>query len=118
MKQEEEEAVSLLNQAKYLFLRHISEPEENSLRLVVEEAIAEHTQKVSTPDPASPFAEILKGASPIKAVEGAGLSIYGGAATSPISLPKRERDQAAAMRARFTPGSYFGCTPNRIFWNI
>ena len=70
MKLGEDEIVSLLNEAKYLFLRDISEPEENSLRLVVEEAIADHTQTISTPDPTSPFAEILKGASPVKAVEG------------------------------------------------
>jgi hypothetical protein len=68
--QEEAGLLSLLNQAKYLFLRHISEPEENSLCLVVEEAIADRTETVSTPHPASPFAEIRKGASPIKAVGG------------------------------------------------
>jgi hypothetical protein len=67
----EDKTISLLNQAKYLFLRQISEPEENSLRLVVEEAIADRTETVSTPpDPTSPFAQILKGASPIKSVEG------------------------------------------------
>jgi hypothetical protein len=65
----EDELISL-NRAKYLFLRDISEPEENSLRLVAEEAIADHTQTVLTPDATSRFAEILKGASPIKAVEG------------------------------------------------
>ena len=70
MKPDEAEAVSLLNEAKYLFLRDISEPEENSLRLVVEEAIEDHTQIISTPDLSSPFAEIRKGASPVKAVEG------------------------------------------------
>jgi hypothetical protein len=68
--QEEAGLLSLLNQAKYLLLRHISEPEENSLRLVVEEAIVDRTETISTPDPASPFAEILKGASPVKSVEG------------------------------------------------
>jgi hypothetical protein len=67
---EQDEALSLLNQARHLFLRHISEPEENSLRLVVEEAIAGRTETVSAPDPTSPLAEILKGASPIKSVEG------------------------------------------------
>jgi hypothetical protein len=66
----EEEIISLLNQAKYLFLRQISEPEENSLRLVVEEAIADPTETVSAPDPTGSFAEILKAASPIKSVEG------------------------------------------------
>jgi hypothetical protein len=66
----EDGAISLLNQAKYLFLRHISELEENTLRLVAEEAIADRTETVSNPHPASPFAEIRKGTSPIKAVEG------------------------------------------------
>ena len=70
MKMGEDEIVSLLNEAKYLFLRDISEPEENSLRLVVEEAIADHTQTISTPDPTSPFAEIRKGVRRVKAVEG------------------------------------------------
>jgi len=68
--QEEAGLLSLLNRAKYLYLRHISEPEENSLRLVVEEEIADRTETVTTPDPASPFAELRKGASPIKSVEG------------------------------------------------
>ena len=66
----EDDALLLLNQARHLFLRHISEPEENSLRLVVEEAIADRTEAVSPPDPTSPVAEILKGASPIKPAEG------------------------------------------------
>ena len=70
MKLGEDEIVSLLNEAKYLLLHSISEPEENSLRLVVEEAIADHTQNISTPDPTSPFAEIRRGSWPIKAVEG------------------------------------------------
>lgn len=70
MTHEEDVLISLLNQAKYLSLRQISEPEENSLRVVVEEAIADHTETLSAPDPASPLAEILKGASPIKSVEG------------------------------------------------
>ena len=68
--QDKDEVISLLNQAKYLYLRQISEPEEKSLCLVVEEAIADRTETVSMPDPASPFAEIRKGASPIKSVEG------------------------------------------------
>ena len=67
---DEGEVISVLNQAKYLCLRQISEPEENSLRLVVEEAIADRTETVSTPDPTSPLGEIRKGASPIKSVEG------------------------------------------------
>jgi hypothetical protein len=66
----QDEVILLLNQAKYLYLRHISEPEENSLRLVVEEAKADRTETVSTRNRTGPLAEILKGASPIKSVEG------------------------------------------------
>lgn len=66
----QDEVISLLNQANYLYLRYISEPEENSLRLVAEEAIVDRAEAVSTPDPTSPLAEISEGASPIKSVEG------------------------------------------------
>lgn len=66
----QDEVISLLNQANYLYLRHISEPEENSLRLVVEEGIVDRAEAVSTPDPTTPFPEISKGASPIKSVKG------------------------------------------------
>lgn len=66
----EDEVISLLNEAKYLYLRHISEPEDYSLRLVVEQAIASHTGTVSTSGSTSPFAKLRKGASPIKSIEG------------------------------------------------
>ena len=66
----EHEVISLLNAAKYLFLRDISEPEENSLRLLVEEAIADSTKTATTSEPASPFAGMLKSATPVETVEG------------------------------------------------
>lgn len=64
-----DEVISLLNQAKYLYLRQIEEPEENSLRLVVEEAIVDRSEMASAPDPSSRFAEIRKGAWPIKSTD-------------------------------------------------
>jgi hypothetical protein len=73
LEQHDREPTALLNQASYLFLREISEPEENSLRLVVEEAIADRTEVVSTPNRASSFAEISRGASPIRSIEGCGI---------------------------------------------
>jgi len=74
-----DEVVLLLNQARYLSLRHISEPEQNSLRLVVQEAIADRIETASSPDPASPFAEILKGATlPVKSTEGCRTFVAGG----------------------------------------
>jgi hypothetical protein len=113
--QSEDEVISPLNRAKYLSLRHISEPEDNSLRLVVEEAIADRTETVSTPAPTSPFAELRKGASPINQSRGAEPSNSSGAATSHISSPKRAWVRGVAMRTRFTPATCFGCTPNPIF---
>jgi hypothetical protein len=65
----EDEVISLLNQAKYLYLRHISEPQDNSLRLVAEEAIADRSETGSTQDPSSPFAEIRKDAWPIRSTD-------------------------------------------------
>jgi len=65
----EDEVISLLNQAKYLYLRQISEPEENSLRLVVEEAMADRSETGRARGSASPLAEILKDASPIKSTD-------------------------------------------------
>jgi hypothetical protein len=38
--QDNDDIFAMLNLAKHLYLRHISEPRENSLRLVVEEAVA------------------------------------------------------------------------------
>ena len=64
------EAISLLNQTKYLLVREISEPVDNSLRIVVEEAVADYTETVSNSYLARPFAEIGTGASPIKPIEG------------------------------------------------
>lgn len=61
-----DDVFSTLNQVKYLYLRHISEPEDNSLRLLVEEGIADFTQVGSTQNSSSLFAEILKDALPIR----------------------------------------------------
>lgn len=55
-----------LNQAKYLNLRHISEPEENSLRLVVEELIADHSESMQVGNGLGPFSELATGTWPIR----------------------------------------------------
>ena len=65
---EEDEIISLVNQAKYLYLREISEPQENSFRLV-EEAVENGYETGSARDPASPFFEILKDARPIESTD-------------------------------------------------
>lgn len=65
------EAVDQLNLAKYLYLRHLSEPRDNSLRLIVEEAIVNGSRAVQ-PDLAAPpeLAHILTSSSPIESIEG------------------------------------------------
>jgi hypothetical protein len=66
----EEEISSILDQAEYLYLRDISEPSDNSLRLVVEEARVNRSKigkGLSLPDQ---FSELLRDASPIEATEG------------------------------------------------
>ncbi len=60
-------AVEQLNSVQYLYLRQLVEPRENSLRLVVEEAIVNH----ASVDSFHPELDaILKDASPIESVEG------------------------------------------------
>lgn len=66
---QEDELISLLNQAKYLYLRQISEFEDNSLRIIVGEAMADRSETGPARDPTSLFAEILKDASPIRSTD-------------------------------------------------
>jgi hypothetical protein len=58
-----------LNSAKYLFLRELTEPRDNSLRLVVQEAVV-NPIGIVRPHPELPeLNEILRGASPIESTE-------------------------------------------------
>ena len=66
----EEQISSILDRAEYLYLRDISEPSDNSLRLVVEEARVNHSKAgngLALPDQ---FSEIVRDALPIEATEG------------------------------------------------
>jgi len=62
------EAIEQLNSARYLYLRELSEPRDNALKLVVEEAVVNHPRLVKSDMPE--LAAILKDASPIESVEG------------------------------------------------
>jgi hypothetical protein len=67
---QEDQIISMLNQAEYLYLRHVCEPRENSLRLVVEEATVNRSRMGEASASAGQFSEILKDASPIEATAG------------------------------------------------
>jgi len=58
-----------LDSAKHLYLREISEPRDNSLRLVVQEAVINPSGSVDSHPELPELAEILKGASPIESTE-------------------------------------------------
>jgi hypothetical protein len=61
--------LNALNSAKYLHLRELSEPQDNSLRLVVQEAVANPDGLVQ-PHPELPeLEEILRGGSPIESTD-------------------------------------------------
>jgi len=63
--------LNLLNSAKYLYLREISEPRDNSLRLIVQEAVNNPVGTVVNLHPELPeLAEILKNATPIESTPG------------------------------------------------
>src|ERR1700730_12705351 len=58
-----------LDSAKYLYLRELSEPRDNSLRFVIQEAVVSPTGFVC-PHPELPeLEEIIKGGSPIESTE-------------------------------------------------
>jgi hypothetical protein len=64
-------AISSLNSAKYLFLRSLSEPTENSLRIIVQEAIENYSSSrpgIWSDNPE--VRELLKRTTPIESVEG------------------------------------------------
>ena len=111
----EDEVISLLNQAKYLYLRHISEPEDNSLRLVVEEAIADRTETYRRRTRTSPFAKLRKAPHRLNQSRGGEPSNSTGAATSHISPPKMAWVREPEMRRRLTQATCFGFTPNLVF---
>lgn len=58
-----------LNSVKYLFLRDLSEPRDNALRIVVEEAVVNRLGQVRLPE-FPELAAIVKDASPIESIEG------------------------------------------------
>ena len=63
--------VDQLNSVKYLYLRHLSEPRDNSLRLVVEEAVVNRSGSVQPDLAALPeLVHVLNNASPIESIEG------------------------------------------------
>lgn len=59
-----------LNSLKYLYLRELSEPRDNSLRIVVQEAADKRSAPISVPPDLPELTEILKDAWPIGSVEG------------------------------------------------
>jgi hypothetical protein len=63
-----DEAIEQLNSARYLYLRELSEPRDNALKLVVEEAVVNYSGLVKSDMPE--LAAVLKDASPIESVEG------------------------------------------------
>jgi hypothetical protein len=65
----DDEVVSQLNQAKYLYLRNLSEPRDNSLRIVVEEAVAGPSEAGLMRGSPSPVSEVLVDARPIESTD-------------------------------------------------
>lgn len=64
----QDDLISLLDRSNFLFMREISEPEENSLRLVVEEAIVDSWATTPVDIPRR-FSGLQKGASPIRSTD-------------------------------------------------
>ena len=67
---QENQIISMLDEAEYIYLRHISEPTENSLRLVVQEATVSSCESAENSASTEPFSELRKDASPIETTAG------------------------------------------------
>jgi hypothetical protein len=59
-----------LNSVKYLYLRQLSEPQDNSLRIVVQEAIENRSAPPSARTEIPELLDIVKDSRPIESVEG------------------------------------------------
>lgn len=62
--------LDFLNSLKYLYLRELSEPQDNSLRIVVQEAVDNRSAPISAPPGLPELTEILTDAWPIESIEG------------------------------------------------
>jgi hypothetical protein len=70
--------IKRLDSAQYLYLRELSEPHDNSLKLVVEEAVVNRSELVTANLPG--LDTVLKNAAPIESVEGCAIfELYWGA---------------------------------------
>jgi hypothetical protein len=69
----DDKAVEQLNSVKFLYLRELSEPRDNSLRINVEEAVLNCASVVRLEHELPELATILKDASPIESINGCGL---------------------------------------------
>jgi hypothetical protein len=64
-------ALEALNAVKYLYLQNLSEPSDNSLRIVVQEAVVNSSRPFPPPLPELPdLAEIRRDAWPIETIDG------------------------------------------------
>lgn len=59
-----------LDSIKYLYLRELSEPRDNSLRIIVDEAVENRSAPSPVPPDLPELAEILKGSWPIESTKG------------------------------------------------
>lgn len=68
MLREDEEIISILNNVRYLYLRDLSEPIDNSLLITVDEAIVDRSA-AAVRDAAGVLPEIARDAAPIRTTE-------------------------------------------------
>ncbi len=67
----EDAALEALNSVKYLYLQQLTEPRDNSLRIVVQEAVDNRSGQIRSALPDLPeLSEILKDSWPIESIEG------------------------------------------------
>ena len=67
----EDAALEALNSVEYLYLQQLTEPRDNSLRIVVQEAVDNRSGQIGSDLPDLPeLSEVLKDSWPIESIEG------------------------------------------------
>lgn len=107
--------LALLDSVQYLYLRRITEPRDNTLRIVVQEAVA-NFRKAPTEIPGVPKS-LLTGAAPIESTETCKTFVLYWPRYERISSLKNRLAPVETRKMRFSPLGSFVCTKNRICWS-
>jgi hypothetical protein len=103
-----------LDSAKYIYLRELSEPRDNSLHVVMQEAVVNPAGLVASHAGLPELAEILKDASPIESTDACRTFELTGKVTWRIWSPSNASVRVVAISMKYSPANCFESIPSHI----